>query len=200
MSYSFDIEVSAELLAQAQAGRDTAQAEIYQRFEKPVYNLARRMTSCPDSAQDVMQDAFMTAFRRLRQFRGDGAFGMWLRKVVASEALMHLRKQRRIFQIFTQEEAGEQIGVEDDSTLDLEKSLALLDDLPRAVMWLYHVEGYTHPEIAEMCGKSTSFSKSQLSRAHQKLRSILAVEPAAPQGGRSPIKDGAPCNSLFKAV
>ena len=200
MSYSFDIEVSAELLAQAQAGRDAAVGEIYQRFEKPVYNLARRMTRCPDAAQDVMQDAFMTAFRRLRQFRGDGAFGMWLRKVVASEALMYLRKQRRIFQIFSQEEAGEQVGVEDSSTLDLEKSLALLEDMPRAIMWLYHVEGYTHPEIAEMCGKSTSFSKSQLSRAHQKLRSLLSVDVLPAVGGRSSVKEGAPCNSLFKAV
>ena len=72
--------------------------------------------------------------------------------------------------------------------------------MPRAIMWLYHVEGYTHPEIAEMCGKSTSFSKSQLSRAHQKLRSLLSVDVLPAVGGRSSVKEGAPCNSLFKAV
>ena len=200
MSVSFHIEVSAELLARAQAGKDDALAEIYQQFEAPAYNLARRMTQCPDTAQDVMQDAFMTVFKRLHQFRGDGSFGMWLRKVVASEALMHLRRQRRFFDIFSTEEAGERIGYEDDSSIDLENSLGLLEGLPRAVLWLYHVEGYTHPEIAKMCGKSTSFSKSQLSRAHQKLRNLLAVQPATDQERGGNAEEGAPCDSLFKTV
>lgn len=189
MSKTFDIEISAELLASARAGRGSAQAEIYRLFERAAFTLARRMTNCPDAAQDVMQDAFINAFKRLHQFRGEGSFGMWLRRVVATEALMYLRKQRRIFQIFTHEDLGEQVGREDHSTMDLEHALGLLDDLPRAILWLYHVEGYTHPEIARISGKSVSFSKSQLSRAHQKLKQLMVDKlPAgqAPKPARSP--------------
>ena len=200
MSYSFNIPVSAELLARAQAGRDDALAVIYRLFERPAFNLARRMTHCPDAAADVMQDAFMNVFKRMKQFRGEGSFGMWLRTVVASQALMYLRKQRRIFEIFTVEESGEHVGQEDGSTVDLERALGLLDELPRAVMWLYHVEGYTHPEIAEICGKSVSFSKSQLSRAHQKLRDLLAIDFSAKTGGQSSARERATCNSVFKTA
>ena len=189
MSKSFDIEISAELLAQAQAGVSAAQAEIYRRFEAAAYTLARRMTHCPDAAQDIMQDAFINAFRRIKQFRGDGPFGMWLRRVVATEALMYLRRQRRRFEIFTSEEHGKAVGQEDHGTLDLERALGLLDGLPRAILWLYHVEGYTHPEIAELSGKSVSFSKSQLSRAHRKLKQLL-VESEAESPTDAPAREG----------
>ena len=78
-------------------------------------------------------------------------------------------------------------GVEDLCQLDLEKALSLLPQMPRAVLWLYHVEGYSHAEIAALCGKTVSFSKSQLSRAHARLRTLL-VEPTQPSTAAMPIR------------
>jgi RNA polymerase sigma-70 factor (ECF subfamily) len=179
MSATFAAELPADALAAACRGERSAQATIYRTYERPVYNLVRRMCNDPDLAQDLMQETFLRAFKTIHQFRGDAPFGAWLRAIAATEALMHLRKQRRSTEIFAFGSDDEGSGFEDISTIDLERSLGLLPTLPRSVLWLYHVEGYTHVEIAEMAGKTVSFSKSQLARAHQKLRLLLKVEGAA---------------------
>lgn len=179
MASAFDLPVADDTLADARAGVRSAQEKLYRAFETAVFTLARRMTGDPDAAADVMQDAFMKAFGRLHQYRGEAPFGLWLRSIAASEALMHLRRGRYFMDLFTTDETVLQsVGREDISDADLERALALVDRVPRSVLWLYHVEGYTHAEIAAMCGKTVSFSKSQLSRAHQKLRTLLGGERA----------------------
>lgn len=183
MASAFDVAIPEQTLAGARRGERAAQEYLYKTFEGAVYNLARRMTGDPDAARDVTQDAFMKAFERMHQFRGDAPLGLWLRSIAASEALMHLRRGRYFMALFTTDEiALESVGREDVSNTDLERALELLPSVPRSVLWLYHVEGYTHVEIAAMCGKTVSFSKSQLSRAHQKLRNLLGGEPQAAQG------------------
>jgi RNA polymerase sigma factor (sigma-70 family) len=183
MASAFDVPVADDTLAGARRGERAAQERLYRDFETAVFNLARRMTGDPDAAMDVTQDAFMKAFGRLHQYRAEAPFGLWLRSIAASEALMHLRLGRYFMDLFTTDEAALQsVGCEDVSNADLERALSLLDSVPRSVLWLYHVEGYTHAEIAAMCGKTVSFSKSQLSRAHQKLRTLLGGEPKDAQG------------------
>jgi RNA polymerase sigma factor (sigma-70 family) len=178
MASAFDIPVADEVLAGARRGDRASQGQLYKDFETAVYNLARRMVGDPDAARDVTQDAFMKAFDRLHQYRAEAPFGLWLRSIAASESLMHLRRGRYFMDLFTTDELVLQsVGCEDVSDADLERALGLLPSLPRSVLWLYHVEGYTHAEIAAMCGKTVSFSKSQLSRAHQKLRTLLGGEP-----------------------
>jgi len=183
----FDGCLGPEDLDDARRGGSRGQEALYRLFERPAYNLARRMTGCEQAGWDVMQDAFLRAFKCLHQYRGDAPVGHWLRSIVASEALMHLRGGRRWLELFVSSDQLEvEAPVEDVSTLDLERALALLPSLPRSVLWLYHVEGYTHGEIAGLCGKTVSFSKSQLSRAHARLREVLGVsmktEAAAPAG------------------
>lgn len=180
---AFDLDLSPDTLTAARKGVASAQGEIYRRFQRPAYTLARRMVGDPDAAADVLQDAFVTAFRTLVQFRGDSPFGHWLRRVVASHALMHLRARRRFDEIFTPttEAIEDTFGEGDVHRIDLEEVLSALPELPRAILWLYHVEGYTHAEIAQLCDRSVSFSKSQLSRAHARLREQLSGSAA---GGR----------------
>lgn len=175
MRGAFDIPVDAGTLERARAGDRPGLERLYRLFERAVYNLARRMTGCPDDAADVTHNTFLRAFRSLPQYRGDAPFGRWLRAICATEALMHLRSGRRFLELLEPETLADpgQPSVEALCQLDLEKALALLPPLPRAVLWLYHVEGYNHGEIAAMCGKSVSFSKSQLSRAHSRLRGLL---------------------------
>lgn len=183
MASAFDVPLPDDTLANARRGERAAQETIYRAFERAVFNLARRMTGDPDAAADVMQDTFIKAFARMHQYRGEAPFGLWLRSIAASESLMHLRRGRYFLDLFTTDEAALQsVSCEDVSDADLERSLSLLPSMPRSVLWLYHVEGYTHVEIAQMCGKTVSFSKSQLSRAHQKLRTLLHETPRAAAG------------------
>jgi RNA polymerase sigma factor (sigma-70 family) len=178
MASAFDVPLSETALEQARKGERAGQEAIYRAFERAVFTLARRMTGDPDAAADIMQDTFIKAFGRIHQWRGEAPFGLWLRSIAASESLIHLRRGRYFMDLLTtDEDAMAAVGREDISDADLERALSLLDSVPRSVLWLYHVEGYTHAEIAAMCGKTASFSKSQLSRAHQNLKGLLGDKP-----------------------
>jgi RNA polymerase sigma-70 factor (ECF subfamily) len=173
MASPFDVELAAITLERARRSDNTALATIYRQFEAAAYSLARRICGDDDDARDITHDAFLRAFGSLRRYRGDAPFGFWLRAIVANEALMHLRRGRRFVELFEEHVDEAAPDISNIAAVDLERALGLLTPLPRAVLWLYHVEGYTHAEIARVSGKTISFSKSQLSRAHQKLREIF---------------------------
>ena len=122
MASAFDVVVSDETLAGARRGERAAHERLYRDFESAVFSLARRMTGDPDAAMDVTQDAFMKAFERVHQVRGDAPFGLWLRSIAASEALMHLRRGRYFMDLFTTDETVMQsVGREDVAgNLDVE--------------------------------------------------------------------------------
>jgi len=185
MSSAFDSPLNDTDLALARAGDARGQEAIYRGFSRAVFTLARRMTHCPDAAADIMQNTFLRAFRCLPQYRGDAPFGRWLRSIAATESLMHLRAGRKVLSLFAPDDlaAEDTPAIDDLCQLDLEKALSLMPSIPRSVLWLYHVEGYTHAEIAQMCGKTPSFSKSQLSRAHQRLRELLQNDVRQGTGG-----------------
>jgi RNA polymerase sigma-70 factor (ECF subfamily) len=178
----FDLHVDAVLIERARRHDRRAQEQLYRSFERPMFALLRRMTACPDTAADLLHDSFLHAFEHLHQYRGEAPFGRWLRSIAASRALMHLRAGRRFLELFVpHSEAADRVGVEDLPSHDLERLLGLVPDVPRAVLWLYHVEGYSHQEIAALAGKTVSFSKSQLSRAHQRLRALVLDTASTPQ-------------------
>jgi RNA polymerase sigma factor (sigma-70 family) len=173
------------LVARAKAGNEAALETLFRHFEAPIYTLARRLTGTPHDAEDVLQDTFLEVVRSIRRFRGDGPLEGWIRRVAASKALMKLRRQAsRVFEEELSPELADAVaadrahGVAPVATaperLDLEAALARLPDTARVVIWLHDVEGYSHDEIAAMAGKTASFSKSQLARAHARLRKMLA--------------------------
>lgn len=173
---NFQQPVEPELIQRLQRGELDAFEAIYRRFERAAWTLALRLTGRPDVAQEVLQDAMLKAFERARQFRGDAPFAAWLRKLVVNEALMQLRHDRlHVIEVFDDALALDASPAPwmhaDAATLD--RALNRLPDTARAVLWLYHVEGYTHVEIAAQFGRSTSFSKSQLARATRRLRQLL---------------------------
>jgi RNA polymerase sigma factor (sigma-70 family) len=183
MSSPFDVELPVGTLEQAARGHRPALELIYRTFETASYTLARRMCGDADKARDVLQESFLRAFDRLHQYRGDAPFGRWLRSIVANEALMQLREGRRFLEFFEDRLVDEQPrDLASVSNVDLEHALGSLPAVPRAVLWLYHVEGYTHLEIAKLSGKTVSFSKSQLSRAHAKLRQLFRIQPEGNRG------------------
>ena len=170
------LELPASVVERARAGELAAFEQIYRRFERPVYTLALRMLGDAEGAREVLHDAMLKVFQRIDQYRNDAPFWAWLRQVATNEALMRLRREHR----FDVEADSEQIvdgaappWVRADS-LALERALGKLPALTRSVLWMYHVEGYSHPEIAELVGKTISFSKSQVARGTARLRDLLA--------------------------
>ncbi len=179
MSAAFSqLELPQSVVERARAGELAAFEQIYRRFERPVYTLALRMLGDAEGAREVLHDAMLKVFQHIGQYRSDAPFWAWLRQVASNEALMRLRREHR----FEAEPDEDQVvdgaappWVRADA-LALERALGQLPALTRSVLWLYHVEGYSHPEIAGMVGKTVSFSKSQVARGTARLRDLL--EPA----------------------
>ncbi|WP_300621154.1 sigma-70 family RNA polymerase sigma factor [Dokdonella sp.] len=176
-STSFQIEIPETTLARARRGDERALEQIYRAFERPAYTLALRLLGNVDSARETVHDAMLHLLERIGQFRGDAPFWGWLRQIVVNEALMRLRRERGVaFEELPDghdEPANEPPPWMSADTRHLERALARLPALTRSVLWLYHVEEYTHQEIAAMTGKSVSFSKSQVARGSLRLRDLL---------------------------
>jgi len=169
------------LVARARAGDMGALEQLYRAHERGVYTLARRLTKTAEDAEDVLQETFLEVCRSLGSWRGDGSLWGWIRTIAASKALMRYRREK-VRAADSLDETGEPEGgtyVDVPLRMDLEAALERLSEKSRAVVWLHDVEGYTHEEIAELMGMTTSFSKSQLARAHKKLREWLGGEALA---------------------
>ncbi len=176
---SYTVADVDSVVAKARRGDPSALEALYRAFEVPVYNLARRICRTVEDAEDVLQETFLEVARSIRTYRGDGSLWGWIRAIASSKALMKLRRNK----YRDTDELHEEVTAHrrDDHLLrmDLEAALDRLPDVSRAVVWLHDVEGYTHAEIADMMGKTTSFSKSQLARAHVRLRRWLGEEVKA---------------------
>jgi RNA polymerase sigma factor (sigma-70 family) len=166
--------VSAEVLARAKRGDRLAHAELYGLFAGPVFTLARRILASKAMAEDVLQETFVEVLCKIEGFRGDAEVGTWIKRIAINKCLMHMRSHwisRRGSTIA--ELAGEPESGTLDDQMALERALDQVADMARAVVWLHDVEGYTHAEIGRLMGRTASFSKSQLARAHERLRALL---------------------------
>ncbi|MDQ6830711.1 MAG: RNA polymerase sigma factor [Gemmatimonadota bacterium] len=144
-----------------------------------VYRLAFRLTGDDALAQECTQDAFIRAFERLGEFRGDSSFGTWLHTIASSVTLNALKKVKRLGAREMDISAADAVtGVSRRAEPDLKVRLrAAIDALPdgyRTVFVMHDVEGYTHEEIGAALGVQEGTSKAQLSRARAKLREALA--------------------------
>jgi RNA polymerase sigma-70 factor (ECF subfamily) len=191
MSKFADIDIDPGIVRRAARGDARAHEIIYRAFAAPVYSICLRFTKVPAHAEDLTQETFIEIMRSIPRFRGEAALGSWIRRIAVSKALMFLRsawtKRGQAladdWHEFTEGDAlSHGISRHPDDALDLDAALANLPEVSRAVVWLHDVEGFTHKEIAEFMGKTESFSKSQLSRAYQRLRPMLEV----PADGKQP--------------
>ncbi|HEX9705503.1 MAG TPA: RNA polymerase sigma factor [Gemmatimonadales bacterium] len=176
---TISLAVPDVVVARAKAGDEAALEALYRAFETPVYNLARRILRHSEDAEDVVQETFLEVLRSIGAFRGEGHLWGWIRRIAASKALMRIRREQvRAAEVLEEEAAGRPAPAM-ATRIDLERAFERLSGTARAVVWLHDVEGYTHEEISEMMGKTVSFSKSQLARAHHRLRGMLegGVEP-----------------------
>jgi len=186
--------VDPAIVAEAQQGDTSAQGRLYESFAPMVYTLARRMLVSPALAEDVLQETFVEVLRKLHTFRGESGVGFWVRRIAVNKCLMYLRSAWHSRRVDT--EAIESLyppaqTPQAEHQVALEHALATLTDTSRTVVWLHDVEGYTHKEIGTMMGRTTSFSKSQLARAHKRLRTLLQ--------GEHPEDGGKPCTPALKS-
>jgi RNA polymerase sigma factor (sigma-70 family) len=174
MADTIPLAEAKSLVAKARAGDIGALEQLYRAYEAGVYTLARRLTRTVEDAEDVLQETFLEVCRSLKSWRGDGSLWGWVRTIAASKALMRYRREKvRETEVLDDEFTAQAVREDVPLRLDLEAAMSRLPERTRAVVWLHDVEGYTHEEIAELMGMTASFSKSQLARAHQKLRRWL---------------------------
>jgi len=167
-----------DLVRRARDGDETAFRELYHEHAGRIYALCLRLTGDAGAAEERTQDAFVRAWERLATFRGESAFGTWLHRLTVNVVLMERRGSRRrerrvapasddpVFERAPAAPAGA-------DRLDLERAIALLPAGAREVFVLFDVEGYSHEEIAGMCGIAIGTSKAQLFRARRLLREML---------------------------
>lgn len=166
-----------QLIAALKRGESRAHKVVYERFAGKMLAVCTRYCANRADAEEVMLDGFMRVFEKIGQFREDGSFEGWVRRVMVTESLMFLRKNKQ----WRQEVPMDNVLVEPDyewadTAVNENDLLRMVNQLPdgyRTVFNLYAIEGYSHAEIAEMLGVSEGTSKSQLSRARTMLQMNL---------------------------
>jgi len=168
-----------DLVELCRRGDQKAQFEVYRLYYKAMYNSALRIVGDPDDAEDVMQEAFLKAFAKIRTYRGKVSFGAWLKRIVVNKALDFLRLKREQVSL---EDLGELEEAEEDAVEFLEvaprmeevkRAIEALPEGYRIVLTLILLEGYDHEEVAEILRISNATSRTQYHRAKKKLLELI---------------------------
>lgn len=166
-----------DLLDGCKTGDQKAQFQIYKLYYKAMYNTSLRIVNNSMEAEDIMQESFLSAFEKIDTYSGTVSFGAWLKRIVINRSLDALGKKKAVF-----EDIESHFGIMDNSpeesdrneevdvkVEEIKEAIEKLPDGYRIILSLYLLEGYDHDEIAEILKISSSTSRSQLSRAKQKL-------------------------------
>ncbi|WP_426493154.1 RNA polymerase sigma factor [Hymenobacter sp. 102] len=172
-------DINAPLVERCRLGDRRAQAEIYKRYSKAMFNASLRITGDYAEAEDVLQESFLSAFRELHSYKGDSSFGSWLKRIVINKSINCLRNRRLQLVPLAEQHDGAAADTDVVGSLDGEelswradvvrRCVQELPDGYRVVLSLYLLEGYDHAEIASILNITESTSKSQYSRARKKL-------------------------------
>ena len=169
--------IHQDLIDGCKTGDQKAQFQIYKLYYKAMFNTSLRIVSDTMEAEDIMQESFLSAFEKIDTYSGKVSFGAWLKKIVINRSLDALNRQKAIFEEFDthhelKDATDEKDHLHEDVDLKIEEVKKSIDKLPdgyRIILSLYLLEGYDHDEIGEILNISSSTSRSQLSRAKQKL-------------------------------
>jgi RNA polymerase sigma factor (sigma-70 family) len=156
----------------------SAQKQLYDTFSSKMYSICYRYVKDSMEAEDIMVTAFMKVFDKISQFKKEGSFEGWIRRIMVNEALGYLRRNRSMYLETELEQADREPDYNSLSDhLEAEDLIKMIQSLPtgyRIVFNLYAIDGYTHKEIGEQLGINENTSKSQLSRARTYLQKMLA--------------------------
>jgi RNA polymerase sigma-70 factor (ECF subfamily) len=178
-----DIELPASVVTAARAGDPASLEAVYAATAAAIYTLLRRLVRRPAIAEELLQETFVDVLEHIGAFEGRCPLPAWIRTLAVNRALMYLRSPwHRGLEWLDKDPGGADRlpapGQDPPAPFDagLERALMTLPALSRAVVWLHDVEGFTHADIGFALGRTPSFSKSQLSRAHRRLREALGRE------------------------
>jgi RNA polymerase sigma factor (sigma-70 family) len=169
------------LVERCRKSDESAQREIYQLYFRSMYNISLRIIGNSAEAEDIMQDSFLKAFRKISACRENSAFGAWLKRIVVNRSIDALREKMRIrFEeeskipsgILSEEVPGEAEEFA-EAAAEVKKCIAELPEGYRLILTLYLLEGYDHEEIGQILKIKVSTSRSQFARAKQKLLEML---------------------------
>lgn len=167
-----------ELLEGCRKGKSSSQHKLYDRLAPKMLGVCLRYIKDREEAEHVMIGGIVKVFDKLDQFKGEGSFEGWVRRIIVNDCLMYIRKNRNMSLESDIEEVHDHPDLRVmESALDERDLLKLINELPigyRTVFNLYAIEGYNHAEIAEQLAISENTSKSQLSRARKWLQTRLA--------------------------
>lgn len=167
------------LIDRCRVGDRKAQFDIYKLYHKAMYNTCLRIVGDVVEAEDVMQEAFFKAYDRINTYRNEVSFGAWLKRIVVNASLDFLKKKKLLITSIDQAYGLSAVDEEPESEFSpesveqLNSAIAQLSEGYKVVITLYYLEGYSHDEIAELLGITSSTSRSQLVRAKQRLAEIL---------------------------
>ncbi|NQY05185.1 MAG: RNA polymerase sigma factor [Flavobacteriaceae bacterium] len=161
-----------QLIKNCKKGNAKAQGQLYNLYASKLFSLCLKYSRNYAEAEDSLQDAFITIFKKIAQYNKKGSFEGWLKRIVINTALQKYRKEA-IFGIVNENEIQEVTVTVDDEDLSVDFLLKIIQELPdryRLVFNLYALDGYSHKEIAEILHISQGTSKSNLARARVILR------------------------------
>lgn len=165
------------LIRRCRKGDQQAQKEVYDKFASKMLGVCLRYIKDASEAEDVMITAFVKIFERINQFKAQGSFEGWIRRIMVNESLTYIRKHKSMYLEVDIELADQEPDYKTISDhLEANDLLQLIQQLPvgyRTVFNMYAIEGYSHKEIADALGINENTSKSQLSRARALLQKQL---------------------------
>lgn len=173
------------LLALCQDGNQLAQLEVYNRYQKAMYNTALRIVKDTATAEDVMQESFITAFSKLDKFKGTATFGSWLKRIVINNSIVQYRKSQRFVQVSVEnirEEAEDdpdpsEVAYPEVRSGQLLECMNSLTDSYKNILSLHFIEGYDYEEICDIMQISYANCRTMISRAKTSLRKkLITVE------------------------
>ncbi len=184
-----DVQIPAALVLAAQSGDEAALEAVYQATAGPIYTLLRRLVRRPAIAEELLQETFVDVLEHIGAFEGRCPLPAWIRTIAVNRALMYLRTPwHRSLEWLDKDPGGaDRLPAADREPMQLfdiglERALMTLPALTRAIVWLHDVEGFTHADIGFALGRTPSFSKSQLARAHRRLRELIDADASVAEG------------------
>lgn len=175
-----------QLIEQCKANNKRAQIELYRMYNQGMYNVAMRLLMNEETAEDVIQESFLSAFKNITHFKAEVTFGAWLKKIVVNKCINQLKKKQlevvnidkiNMGQFQFENEIENDWNFETNLLLDdVKKEISKLKDKYKLVLMLYLIEGYDHEEISQILNISVVASRTQLMRGKSKLRQLLKLK------------------------
>ncbi|WP_075342226.1 RNA polymerase sigma factor [Tenacibaculum agarivorans] len=167
-----------QLIERCKKNDTSAQMQVYKLYYKAMYNSAYRILKDEFEAEDLMQEAFLTAFTKLDSFKGEVAFGAWLKRIVINKSLTQLKKNNRYQEVKMEviPNTDTETDTIDYNALSVQKVLTAIEKLKenyRVIITLSLIEGYDNEEIAQILNYSNENVRTTISRAKKKLKDIL---------------------------